>query len=60
MGSIKEYALSIVSVTIFCMLIIANPKVIAQDNEWINKGNSLNREGNFSEAITAYNKALEI
>jgi tetratricopeptide (TPR) repeat protein len=60
MGSIREYALSIVSVTIFCMLIIANPKVIAQDSEWVGKGDALNRQGNFSEAITAYNKALEL
>jgi Flp pilus assembly protein TadD len=60
MGSRKEYALSIVSVTIFCMLIIANPKVIAQDSEWVGKGDALNRQGNFSEAITAYNKALEL
>jgi tetratricopeptide (TPR) repeat protein len=27
---------------------------------WVGKGDALNRNGNFSEAITAYNKALEI
>jgi tetratricopeptide (TPR) repeat protein len=27
---------------------------------WVSKGDSLNRNGYFSEAITAYNKALEI
>jgi tetratricopeptide (TPR) repeat protein len=27
---------------------------------WVGKGDSLNREGNFSEAITAYNTAIEI
>jgi tetratricopeptide (TPR) repeat protein len=27
---------------------------------WVNKGDALNRKGNFSEAIMGYNKALEI
>jgi Flp pilus assembly protein TadD len=27
---------------------------------WVSKGDALNRNGNFSEAIMAYNKALEI
>ena len=27
---------------------------------WVSKGDSLNRNGNFSKAITAYIKALEI
>jgi Flp pilus assembly protein TadD len=27
---------------------------------WVSKGDALNRKGNFSEAITAYNTALEI
>jgi tetratricopeptide (TPR) repeat protein len=27
---------------------------------WVNKGDALNRNGNFSKAIAAYNRALEI
>jgi tetratricopeptide (TPR) repeat protein len=38
-----------------------SPEVDPKDKQaWVGKGDALNRNGNFSEAITAYNKALEI
>ena len=60
METISKYAISIVSVAIFCILIIGSKEVAAEDSEWVNKGDALNKMGNFSGAITAYDKALEI
>ena len=38
-----------------------SPEIDPIDKQaWTSKGNALNRNGNYSEAITAYNKALEI
>ena len=52
--------MSIVSTIILCMFIIGNLQVAAEENEWARTGNLLKQEGNYSEAITAYNKALQI
>lgn len=60
METICKYTISIVSMAIFCMLIIGNRDVFAEGNEWVSKGDALNRIGNFSEAIAAYDMALEI
>ena len=38
-----------------------SPEINPKDKQaWVSKGDALNRNGNYSEAITAYNKALEI
>jgi len=60
METISKYTISIVSVAIFCILIIGSKEVAAEDSGWVNKGDALNKMGNFSGAITAYDKALEI
>ena len=52
--------MSIVSTIIFCMFIIGNLQVAAEENEWAKTGDLLKQEGNYSEAITAYNNALQI
>lgn len=52
--------MSIVSTIIFCMFIIGNLQVAAEENEWARTGDLLKQEGNYSEAKTAYNKALQI
>ena len=52
--------MSIVSTIIFFMFIIGNLQVAAEENEWVRTGDLLKQEGNYSEAITAYNKALQI
>jgi hypothetical protein len=47
METISKFSISIVSVVIFC-IIIDNIGVIAEGNEWVSKGDALNRMGNFS------------
>src|SRR5918996_860210 len=74
METITKYTVSIVSIGIYCMLIIGNAEVFAVDGDgvknaalkqndkqaWLSKGDVLNRMGNFSEAIIAYDAALMI
>src|SRR5918996_3441347 len=60
MENINNYLMSIVSTNIFCIFIIGNPQVAAEENEWARTGDLLKQEGNYNEAITAYNKALQI
>jgi hypothetical protein len=36
--------------------IIGNLQVAAEENEWAKTGDPLKQEGNYSEAITAYNR----
>src|SRR5215813_6271398 len=60
MKTINKYVISIVSVAIFCILIIGSKEVDAEGSKWVSKGDALNKMGNFSGAITAYDKALEI
>ena len=45
---------------IFDIFISHIPKVIAEDNDWLSAGNLLKQKGNYTGAIEAYNKALEI
>ena len=45
---------------IFNIFISHNLKVIAQDNVWLSTGNLLKQKGNYTGAIAAYNRALEI
>ena len=45
---------------IFDILISNIPKVIAEDNNWLSTGNLLKQKGNYTGAIAAYNRALEI
>jgi tetratricopeptide (TPR) repeat protein len=60
METISKYIVSIVSVAFFCILIIGSKEVAAEGSEWVGKGDALNKMGNFSGAIMAYDKALEI
>src|SRR5918996_1570801 len=74
METITKYTVSIVSIGIYCMLIIGNAEIFAvagdgvknaalKQNDkqaWLSKGDVLNRMGNFSEAIIAYDAALMI
>jgi tetratricopeptide (TPR) repeat protein len=50
-----------------CIIVNGNTEVIADGSKsakdkqaWVSKGDALNRMGNFSEAITAYDTALKI
>ncbi len=45
---------------IFDIFISHIPKVIAEDNDWLSAGNLLKQKGNYTGAIAAYNRALEI
>ena len=45
---------------IFDIFISNIPKVIAEDNDWLSTGNLLKQKGNYTGAIAAYNRALEI
>ena len=56
----KLYMLIIISSIIFDIFISHIPKVIAEDNDWLSVGNLLKQKGNYTGAIAAYNKALEI
>ncbi len=38
METVGEYTISIVSVAIFCILIIGNTVVVAEGSEWVSKG----------------------
>lgn len=51
--------MSIVSTIIFCMFIIGNLQLAAEENEWARNRRSQTRR-KLCEAITAYNKALQI
>ena len=50
--TLQGYLMSIVSTIIFCMFIIGNLQVAAEENEWARTGDLLKQEGNYSEAIT--------
>ena len=56
----KLYMLIIIFSIIFDIFISHIPKVIAEDNDWSSAGNLLKQKGNYTGAIEAYNKALEI
>jgi len=56
----KSYMLIIIFSIIFDIFISHILKVIAEDNDWSSAGNLLKQERNYTEAIVAYNKALEI
>ena len=60
METFSKYTISIVFVAILCILINGNTEVVAKGSKWISKGDALNRMGNFSQAITAYDTALKI
>jgi len=64
METVSKYAISIVFVAILCILINGNTEVVAEGSKdkqaWVSKGDALNRMGNFSQAITAYDTALKI
>jgi hypothetical protein len=45
METISKYTISIVSVAIFCILLIGNTEVVAEGSKWISKGDALNRMG---------------
>ena len=44
MENINNYLMSIVSTIIFCMFIIGNPQVAAEENEWAKTGDFLNKK----------------
>ena len=57
----KLYMLLIIIFSfIFDIFISHIPKVTAEDNEWLSAGNLLKQKGNYTGAIAAYNRALEI
>src|SRR5919112_558714 len=57
----KLYMLIIIIFSIIFDIFICHiPKVIAEDNDWLSVGNLLKQKGNYTGAIAAYNKALEI
>ena len=56
----KLYMLTIIFSIIFDIFIFHIPKVIAEDNDWLSVGNLLKQQGNYTGAIAAYTKALEI
>jgi tetratricopeptide (TPR) repeat protein len=74
METLNKYTVTIVATGIVCILIIGITKIFAVDGDsmkkadfdqndkqaWLSKGDSLNRMGNFSEAIAAYDAALKI
>ena len=60
METISKYTPSIVFVAILCIIINGNTEAIAEGSKWVSKGDALNRLGNFSQAIAAYNTALKI
>ena len=61
METVSKYTIiSIVFVAIICILINGNTEVVAEGSKWVSKGDALNRMGNFSQAITAYDTALKI
>ena len=60
MKTISKFTISIVFVAILCILINGNTKVVAARDIWISKGDALNRMGNYSQAIAAYDTALKI
>lgn len=60
MKTISKYTISIVFVAFLCILINGNTEVVAEGSKWVSKGDALNRMGNLSQAITAYDTALKI
>jgi cytochrome c-type biogenesis protein CcmH/NrfG len=56
----SKFIVSMVFVAIFCIIVNGNTKVVAAGNTWVSKGDALNRMGNFSQAIAAYDTALKI
>ena len=57
----KLYMLIIIIFSIIFDIFISHiPKVIAEDNDWLSVGNLLKQKGNYTGAIAAYTKALEI
>ena len=67
METVSKYTIPIVSVAILCILVNGNTEVVAEGSKWakdkqtwVSKGDALNRMGNFSQAITAYDTALKI
>lgn len=51
MENINNYLMSNSINNYFCMFIIGNPQVTAEENEWARTGDLLKQEGNYSEAI---------
>ena len=56
----KLCMLIIIFSIIFDIFVSHIPKVIAEDNDWLSAENLLKQKGNYTGAIAAYNKALEI
>ena len=56
----KLYMLILIFSIIFEIFVSHIPKVMAEDNDWSSAGNLLKQERNYTGAIVAYNKALEI
>ena len=57
---VKLYMLIIIFSIIFGIFNSHIPKVIAEDNDWLSAGNLLEQKGNYTGAVAAYNRALEI
>jgi tetratricopeptide (TPR) repeat protein len=55
----KLYILIIFSI-ILVIFISHSPEVIAEDNDWLGAGKLLKQKRNYTGAVAAYNKALEI
>ena len=68
MKTVSKYTISIIFVAILCILVVnGNTELLAESSKsakdkqaWVSKGDTLNRMGNFSQAITAYDMALKI
>ena len=57
----KLYILTMIFLIIFNIFISHSPKMIAEDNNnWLSAGDLLKQKRNYTGAIAAYNKALEI
>jgi len=56
----KLYMLILIFSIIFDIFVSHIPKVMAEDNDWSSAGNLLKQERNYTGAIVAYNRALEI
>ena len=67
MKTVSKYTISIIFVATLCILVNGNAEVVADGSKlakdkqtWVSKCDALNRMGNFSQAITAYDTALKI
>src|SRR5919205_2200351 len=57
---VKLYTLLIILSVTFQLFNSPNPNVVAQGNDGLTDGNLLKQKRNYTGAIAAYNKALEI